>query len=228
MPTYPSSGTLLHKYHLILSPFSLVLRETDQTLQPKRLNIKQLSMKLSSRLRFAFLCHGLIPLFYQKLHLNSHKPTAAGVWISSSLQPQPSRRTCVHISTAITLHLFSNISHKYHLPLAHNPQFLTPSEATFSVLILQLDYLIVDCALRCELSQAWGYMFGCLPGEHPREGSQAPRKESLWPAQDPVSITASFVSQVAFAIIWVLPLSTFEENCIFSPFPLLSWIIESK
>lgn len=44
----------------------------DQTLQPKTLNIKQLSLKLSSKLRFAYLCHGLILLFYQKLHLSSH------------------------------------------------------------------------------------------------------------------------------------------------------------
>lgn len=74
--------------------------------------------------------HGLISLFYQKLLLNSQPNTAAELWASSSLQSQPSGRTCVCISTAITLRLFSNTSHKY-LPLAHNSSFLTPLQPQF-------------------------------------------------------------------------------------------------
>lgn len=44
----------------------------------------------------------------------------------------------------------------------------------------------------------------------------------------PFSMTASFEPQMVFAIIWVLSLSTSEENCDFRPFPLLSLITKNK
>lgn len=89
--------------------------------------------------------------------------------------------------------------------------------------------------------QSSRYVCGCLHREHPREGAQMPSKESLWLNHNPINLSfwpwgrsALWVLSVwlqvlshrwFFAIIWVLSLSTSEENCDFIPFPLLSLII---
>lgn len=86
--------------HLVLSLLSLLLREVDQTIHPKKTEYPVTVYDTLQQIKICKPSHGLISWFFQNLLPNS-QPNTAEVWVLSSLQSQASGRTCVCDSIAI-------------------------------------------------------------------------------------------------------------------------------